>query len=87
LITRLSSFDLVLVLDPEAKESIAQVKLPAAGSVALVVGPEGGMSEEELEAFATAGISSVRMGSGVLRTSTAGMAAVSFLQAKLGEWN
>ena len=87
LINRLSSFDLVLVLDPEAKESIAQVKLPAAGSVALVVGPEGGMSEVELEAFATAGISSVRMGSGVLRTSTAGMAAVSFLQAKLGEWN
>jgi 16S rRNA (uracil1498-N3)-methyltransferase len=87
LINRISSFDLVLVLDPEAKESIAQVKLPAAGSVALVVGPEGGMSESELEAFATAGFSSVRMGSGVLRTSTAGMAAVSFLQAKLGEWN
>jgi 16S rRNA (uracil1498-N3)-methyltransferase len=45
------------------------------------------MSEIELEAFATAGFSSVRMGAGILRTSTAGMAAVSFLQAKLGEWN
>jgi len=45
------------------------------------------MSESELEAFAAAGFSLVRMGAGILRTSTAGMAAVSFLQAKLGEWN
>lgn len=87
LISKLSSFDAVLILDPEATASIAQVALPTAGSVALVVGPEGGMSEAELEAFAVAGFSSVRMGPGVLRTSTAGMAAVSFLQAKLGEWN
>lgn len=87
LISKLSSFNLVLVLDPEAKDSIAQLALPAAGSIALVVGPEGGMSEAELQAFGVAGFSSVRMGPGVLRTSTAGMAAVSFLQAKLGEWN
>jgi 16S rRNA (uracil1498-N3)-methyltransferase len=87
LVSKLSNFDLVLILDPEAKQSIAQWALPAEGSVALVVGPEGGMSEAELEAFAVAGFSSVRLGSGVLRTSTAGMAAVSFLQAKLGEWN
>ena len=83
----LSSFDLVLVLDPEATASIAEIALPVSGSIALIVGPEGGMSEAELEAFAKAGFRSVRMGSGVLRTSTAGMAAVSFLQAKLGEWN
>ena len=87
LTTRLSSFDLVLVLDPEAKDSISEVGLPTSGSVALVVGPEGGISEAELEAFADAGYSLVRMGPGILRTSTAGMAAVSFLQAKLGEWN
>jgi 16S rRNA (uracil1498-N3)-methyltransferase len=87
LMSRLSSFDLVLVLDPEAKNSIAQVTLPAMGAVALVVGPEGGMSESELDAFTDVGFSLVRMGPGVLRTSTAGMAAVSFLQAKLGEWN
>ena len=87
LVSKLAEFDLVLVLDPEADKSITQVTLPSSGSVALVVGPEGGMSEAELEAFAAAGFSSVRIGSGVLRTSTAGMAAVSFLQAKLGEWN
>jgi 16S rRNA (uracil1498-N3)-methyltransferase len=45
------------------------------------------MSESELEAFSAAGFSSVRMGAGVLRTSTAGMAAMAYLQAKLGDWN
>lgn len=87
LVSKLSSFDLVLVLDLEAKDSIAEVKLPPSGTIALVVGPEGGMSEVELEAFSVAGFRPVHMGPGVLRTSTAGMAAVSFLQAKLGEWN
>jgi 16S rRNA (uracil1498-N3)-methyltransferase len=87
LVSRLAAFDAVLVLDPEAKTSISQVSIPSSGSVAIVVGPEGGISDSELEAFGSAGFSLVRMGAGVLRTSTAGMAAVSFLQAKLGDWN
>ena len=87
LIARLAAFETVLVLDPEAKSSISQVSIPSSGSVAIVVGPEGGISESELEAFALAGFSSVRLGSGVLRTSTAGMAAMAYLQAKLGDWN
>jgi 16S rRNA (uracil1498-N3)-methyltransferase len=87
LIARLAAFETVLVLDPEAKSSISQVSIPSSGSVAIVVGPEGGISESELEAFALAGFSSVRLGSGVLRTSTAGIAAMAYLQAKLGDWN
>jgi 16S rRNA (uracil1498-N3)-methyltransferase len=87
LISRLKAFDTVLVLDPVAKTSISQVPIPSGGSIAIVVGPEGGISDSELEAFASAGFISVHMGSGVLRTSTAGMAAVSYLQAKLGDWN
>jgi 16S rRNA (uracil1498-N3)-methyltransferase len=87
LISRLADFDSVLVLDPEAKTSIRQVSMPSSGSVAIVVGPEGGISDSELEAFASAGFTSVRLGARVLRTSTAGMAAVSYLQAKLGDWN
>lgn len=87
LVSRLKAFDEVLVLDPEAKTSISKVSIPNAGSIAIVVGPEGGISDSELEAFALAGFNSVHMGAGVLRTSTAGMAAVSYLQAKLGDWN
>lgn len=87
LLSRLKDFDTVLVLDPEAKTSISQVSIPTSGSIAIVVGPEGGISESELEAFSLAGFVSVHMGAGVLRTSTAGMAAVAYLQAKLGDWN
>ena len=87
LVTRLAAFDAVMVLDPEAKTSISRVSIPSSGSIAVVVGPEGGISDPELEAFSLAGFSSVSMGTGVLRTSTAGMAAVSYLQAKLGDWD
>lgn len=87
LIPALRDFDQVLVLDPESEVSITEVKLPAAGQIAIVVGPEGGMSEQEFESFRQANFSSVHLGSGVLRTSTAGMAAVSYLQAKLGDWS
>jgi 16S rRNA (uracil1498-N3)-methyltransferase len=86
LISALQVFDQVLILDPEAEKSITELNPPSEGKVAIVVGPEGGISEQELESFKKAGFSSVRLGSGVLRTSTAGMAAVSYLQAKLGDW-
>jgi 16S rRNA (uracil1498-N3)-methyltransferase len=86
LVQMLRGFDQVLILDPEAGNSITELNAPPIGSVAIVVGPEGGISEAELSAFAEAGFSSVHLGSGVLRTSTAGMAAISYLQAKLGDW-
>ncbi len=86
LISALEVFDQVLILEPEADKSITEINPPAEGKVAIVVGPEGGISEQELESFKKAGFSSVRLGRGVLRTSTAGMAAVSYLQAKLGDW-
>lgn len=87
LVQTLAGFDQVLVLDPESKASITQVQLPSSGSIAVVVGPEGGISPVELAAFSDAGFELVHLGEGVLRTSTAGMAAMSFLQAKLGDWN
>lgn len=87
LIQALQGFDQVLILDPEASKSIIEITPPAIGKIALVVGPEGGISEQELESFSRAGFSSVHLGGGVLRTSTAGMAAVSYLQAKLGDWS
>ena len=87
LVSALAGFDQVLILDPDSTTSITDLTPRATGRVAVVVGPEGGMSEQELESFAKAGFSSVRLGAGVLRTSTAGMAAVSYLQAKLGDWS
>jgi 16S rRNA (uracil1498-N3)-methyltransferase len=57
-----------------------------AGEIVLVVGPEGGISEAELETFVAAGAAAVRLGDSVLRTSTAGVAALAVLSVRLGRW-
>ncbi len=67
---------------------LSTVDLPVAdrGDVVLVVGPEGGITDEELARFADAGATAVRLGQGILRTSTAGVAALAVLSARLGRW-
>ena len=52
----------------------------------LVVGHEGGIAPEELRALADAGAEAVALGDSVLRTSTAGPAAIAVLSARLGRW-
>lgn len=76
----------LLVLDPTAETPLSQVTLDTASDVVLVVGPEGGITPEELAAFAAAGATAVRLGDTVLRTSTAGPAALSVVSARLGRW-
>jgi len=73
----------VLVLDPTGKESLSEVKLDGR-DIALVVGPEGGISEHEITRFTEEGAHIVKMGTNILRTSTAGPAALAILNAKLG---
>jgi len=74
-----SSFDLVLVLDTSAKMSIGEARIPSSGSIALVVGPEGGIEQSELDALQVAGAKLVSLGANVLRTSTAGPALIAAL--------
>ncbi|MFD6416325.1 16S rRNA (uracil(1498)-N(3))-methyltransferase [Streptomyces sp. NPDC060194] len=77
----------VLHEDPGAgSQALASVPLPAAGSIVLVVGPEGGVSPEELAVFAEAGAKPYRLGASVLRTSTAGTAATALLMGRTGRW-
>ncbi|WP_368496675.1 16S rRNA (uracil(1498)-N(3))-methyltransferase [Herbiconiux sp. A18JL235] len=59
---------------------------PAEPTVFLVVGPEGGISPRELEQLGEAGAVAVRLGDEVLRTSTAGPAALAVLNAAFGRW-
>jgi 16S rRNA (uracil1498-N3)-methyltransferase len=75
-----------LVLHETASAAFAELALPSHGDLVVVVGPEGGISAEELSAFATAGALSVRLGEPVLRTSTAGPAALAALSLCLGRW-
>lgn len=79
-------FDAVLVLDPTSE--IALTSLSALiGRVAIVVGPEGGIDDHELKELESAGAKRVHLGSGILRTSTAGLAAISYLVGSSGLWD
>ena len=55
-------------------------------SVVVVVGPEGGLSDDEVAAFEAAGAHVVRLGSEIMRTSTAGAAAVAALLSRTARW-
>jgi 16S rRNA (uracil1498-N3)-methyltransferase len=74
------------VLHEEATARLSTVELPELPEIVLVVGPEGGVAPEELAAFTAAGAVPVRLGDTVLRTSTAGVAALSVLSGRLGRW-
>lgn len=78
----------VLILEPTASERLAGTALDAADprDIVLVVGPEGGFSAEELTRLTAAGARLVRLGDTVLRTSTAGPAALAVASAALGRW-
>jgi len=78
---RLADAALAVVLHEQATESLAALQLPDAGDVVLVVGPEGGLSDAEIDAFGSTGAHVRRLGDAVLRTSTAGVAALSVLSA------
>lgn len=82
LLERVGRADLALVLHEEASEPLAAVTLPTTGEVLLVVGPEGGITPEETAALVEAGARSVRLGDTVLRTSTAGAAAIALLSGR-----
>ena len=71
--------DLALVLNEKARQPFAAVDVPATGTIAVNVGPEGGLTDGEVVAFRAAGAHPVRLGPEVLRTSTAGAAALAAL--------
>ena len=73
------------VLAPGGATGFADEPEPKDG-VHVLVGPEGGWSEGEMAAFDAAGCRRVRLGPRVLRTETAGLAAVAALQARWGDF-
>jgi 16S rRNA (uracil1498-N3)-methyltransferase len=78
--------DLAVVLHEDASESLASLEVPSSGSIVVVVGPEGGLTDHEVAAFEAAGAHGVRLGSEVLRTSTAGVVAVAALLSRTPRW-
>ncbi|MFF4750125.1 16S rRNA (uracil(1498)-N(3))-methyltransferase [Streptomyces sp. NPDC002514] len=83
----LAAADFAAVLHESGRERLATAELPAEGDIVLVVGPEGGVSPEELAVFAQAGAEPYVLGNTVLRTSTAGTAAAALLLGRTGRWS
>ncbi|AQY01800.1 16S rRNA (uracil(1498)-N(3))-methyltransferase [Microbacterium foliorum] len=75
----------LLLLDPGASTRLSELE-PDGRDIVLVVGPEGGISDEELTKLSDAGAERVLLGETVLRTSTAGPAAIAVLSVALGRW-
>jgi 16S rRNA (uracil1498-N3)-methyltransferase len=78
----------ILVLEPTASDPLSALELDPADTrdIVLVVGPEGGIAADELETLVAGGARLVRLGDTVLRTSTAGPAAIAVVSARLGRW-
>ena len=73
-----------LVLDPAAALGMSSVPITG-GSVSVLVGPEGGFSNKEMEDLQAKGVTAVGLGPRVLRTETAGPVAIAVLQAVVGD--
>jgi 16S rRNA (uracil1498-N3)-methyltransferase len=74
-----------IVLDPVASHSLSEYEA-STKSLSVIIGPEGGLTEQEIQRLCAAGCQGVRLGPRILRTETAGLAVISVLQARFGDW-
>lgn len=81
-----ASSGLRVFLAPAAATSLSAIR-PPEGPIALLVGPEGGLTQEEADAALDAGFRAVRLGPRILRTETAPLAALSAMNALWGDWS
>ncbi|NUS38263.1 MAG: 16S rRNA (uracil(1498)-N(3))-methyltransferase [Lysobacter sp.] len=72
------------LLDPHAEHAIGAIGLQGSACV-LAIGPEGGWSPRDREQLIGAGFTGLRLGPRILRTETAGIAAIAALQARCGD--
>jgi 16S rRNA (uracil1498-N3)-methyltransferase len=95
--TKSSIFTYRWMLDPYANQSLSEMlssnsqqgttaQIPNR-QVSLLVGPEAGLSDQEVNAAKRAGFESIHLGPRTLRTETAAMAAIAVLQAAWGDWS
>lgn len=81
---RQSTQQLRLTLNPRAEAQLRQLNIPKEG-VRLLIGPEGGLTEQEVYLGEENGFNSIKMGPRILRTETAAIAVISALQAQFGD--
>jgi 16S rRNA (uracil1498-N3)-methyltransferase len=84
---QISASDCILVFHESANEKFSDLDISqSTSSIYLVIGPEGGITDTELEIFKSKGGNLVRLGEPVLRSAHAGFAALASIQTKLGRW-
>ena len=85
-VDEIAKADLALVFHESAVQTISQLVTPGATKVAIIIGPEGGLTDQELETFAAAGAKVVLMGRPILRSAHAGLAALAAVNTALSVW-
>ncbi|MEO0011024.1 MAG: hypothetical protein RIQ39_613 [Actinomycetota bacterium] len=78
--------DLALVFHESAIQTISKTVTAGATNIVIVIGPEGGLTDDELETFAAAGAKVVLMGRPILRSAHAGLAALAAVNTALSVW-
>jgi len=86
IIDEIAKVDLAIVFHESAPLKLSQVITPGAKKIAIIIGPEGGLTDDEIESFAAAGAKVALMGRPVLRSAHAGLAALSAVNTALSVW-
>jgi 16S rRNA (uracil1498-N3)-methyltransferase len=85
-VDEIAKADLALVFHESATATISQIVTPGAQKVLIIIGPEGGLTDEEVSTFAAAGAKVVLMGRPILRSAHAGLAAMAAVNTALSVW-
>jgi 16S rRNA (uracil1498-N3)-methyltransferase len=86
LAARAATATVAVLLDPAGPVPLSDMDLPGSGDILVIVGPEGGVSPEEAAQLTQAGAVAARLGSTVLRTSSAGLVAAAVVASRTGRW-
>jgi 16S rRNA (uracil1498-N3)-methyltransferase len=86
IVDEIAKADLALVFHESATSTISRAITAGAQKVLIIIGPEGGLTDEEVETFAAAGAKVVLMGRPILRSAHAGLAAMAAVNTALSVW-
>jgi 16S rRNA (uracil1498-N3)-methyltransferase len=86
IVDEIAKADLAIVFHESATQKISEIASPGAKKVLIIIGPEGGLTEAEVDLFASAGAKVAHLGRPVLRSAHAGLAALSAVSTALKVW-
>ena len=85
-VDQIAQADLAIVFHESATMKLSQIVVPGCKRVAIIIGPEGGLTDDEIDTFAAAGAKVALMGRPILRSAHAGLAALSAVNTALSVW-